>query len=139
MPSEFAYNAVGRGADLNVDLSQYLNYGGNTGPEKVLEYLNGLPVSHPHDFLAFAGVINLALVVYGFFTKQKSISQRALALLTVLLIAYTVTATGVAAAAYHLPGMGVVRHIGYFVPVGKLFLIMLAGFGIRAYLDRITS
>lgn len=134
MMNEMAYNATGRNANLGVGLDYYLSYGGNTGPEKITEFLNGLPTSHPHDFLAFIGLVNVIFVIKSLFSKQKSPSQIALTLTAILVIAFTVTATGVAQAAYVLPGMNMVRHIGYFITLAKLLLIILAGFGLRAYL-----
>ncbi|MDP3704436.1 MAG: hypothetical protein Q8R24_00820 [Legionellaceae bacterium] len=134
MMTDMAYNAIGRDANLGVGLDYYLNYGGNTGPEKITEFLNGLPTSHPHDFLAYIGLINVIFVLNSIFSKRKSPSQVALTLTALLVIIFTVTATGVAQIAYVLPGMNMVRHIGYFITIAKLLLIMLAGFGLQAYL-----
>lgn len=136
MVNEMAYNAIGRGSDFGVGLDYYLTYGGNTGPEKIPELLNGLPTSHPHDFLAFVGLVNLIFVVFSFFTGKKNNNQLALTLTALLVIAFTVTGTGVAQMAYVLPGMNVVRHVGYFITIAKMLIIILSGFGIHAYLHK---
>lgn len=137
MRLEMAYVTGGRNADLSVSMETFLSYGGFTGFEKIKELLTGLPTitsGYRHDFLAFAGLTTVIFAIYSFFSKHKSTSQIALTVTTLIAIAFTVTATGIAHIAYYLPGMNIVRHLAYFITVGKLLLIMLSGFGIRAYL-----
>ena len=132
MRDHMAYNALGRGLNLGVDLKTYLTYGGNGGPEKLLEILNCLPTSNPHDFLVYIGLVNFVFVLIGVMSMRWTTSQIALSLTAVITIAFTVVSTRVAILAYALPGMNFIRHIAYFITVGKLFLIILAGFGMKA-------
>lgn len=133
MLNHMAYNAIGRQGNFGVSLQDYLTYGGNTGTEKLFELLNGIPTSHPHDFLAYVGIVNILFVIYGLCSRDKSKSHIALFLTTLLLLAFTITSTDVAELVYVLPGMNRVRHIGYFITIVKLLLILLGGFGIQAY------
>ena len=126
-----------RNADLSVPIETFLTYAGNTDYKKVIEMFNGLPSctnGFRHDFLAFTGLINVIFVIYSLFSKPKIPAQIALTITALLAISFTIVATGVPWLAYHLPGMNMVRHIGYFITIGKLLLIMLSGFGIHAYL-----
>ncbi len=132
MSNHMAYNALGRGSSLGVDLKTYLIYGGNGGAEKLFELFNGLPTSNSHDFLAYIGLVNFGFVLVSLMSMRKIPSQIALSITAAVVIAFTVVATGVAELAYSLPGMSLIRHIAYFITVGKLLLIIFAGFGVKA-------
>ena len=131
MSQHMAYNALGRGANMGVDLKTYLTYGGGGETDKILELFNGIPTSNAHDYLVYIGLVNFGFVLLGLMSIKKIPSQMALLVTTGLVIAFTILATGVAELAYSLPGMSLIRHIAYFITVGKLFLIILAGFGAR--------
>ena len=131
MSQHMAYNALGRGANMGVDLRTYLTYGGGGEADKILEIFNGIPTSNPHDYLVYIGLVNFGFVLLGLVSIKKIPSQMALLVTTGLVIAFTVVATGVAELAYSLPGMSLIRHIAYFITVGKLLLIILSGFGVR--------
>lgn len=139
MSHHMAYNALGRGANMGVDLKTYLTYGGGGEADKLLEIFNGIPTSNPHDYLVYIGLVNFGFVLLGLLSIRKIPSQIALFVTAAVVIAFTVVATGVAELAYALPGMSLIRHIAYFITVGKLFLIILAGFGVRAFVTGKTK
>ena len=139
MRNHMAYNALGRDADMGVDLKTYLTYGGGGEASKLLEIFNGIPTSNPHDYLIYMGIVNFGFLLIGLLFIKKNASQIALILTTTLVIAFTIVATGVAELAYTFPGMNLIRHIAYFITVGKLLLIILAGFGVRALVNKGTT
>lgn len=136
MSTHMAYNALGRtGGNLGVDLTTFLTYGGNGEIDKLFEIFNGLPTSNPHDYLTYIGVVNFGFVLIGLLSLRKQPDQIALLLTAIVVMAFTVVASGVAELVYALPGMNLVRHIAYFVTVAKLLLIIFAGFGVKALMQ----
>ena len=131
MTDEMRLIVGGRDGDMKVPLHVYLTYGGNVGYEKLIEMLTGFPTN------AFVGITFFTFVLFSFFSKPISRSQLALTITILFVIAFTVSPTRVARIAYYvLPKMNILRHIGYLITIGKLLLIILSGFGIRAYLHK---
>jgi hypothetical protein len=136
MKNELTYSTnFGRNADLSVPVDSYLHHGGFYDSSKILEMLNGIPYTE-HHFLPFAGMICIMFATYSLFCKKKSNSHIALIMTTIFVLSFSVISTQVAHIAYYLPKMNLFRHVGYVVTIGKILLIILSGYGIRAYLHK---
>lgn len=134
--TQLQYSTIaGRNPDLTVAVSSYMNHGGFTSWHKIMEMLNGMPI-FKHELLPFTGIVCISLAIYGLFSKNKSKSHIALLISTLFIIAFSIGTTRVARIVYYLPQMNLFRHIAYVIAIGKLFLIMLAGFGIDAYINK---
>lgn len=131
---EMAYSAAaGRQTNLKVSLDSYLNHGDFTDWHKVLEMLNGFPYCK-NFLLPFTGIICIAFAIIGILSKNKTKSHVSLLISTIFIIAFSVKGTYVARIMYYFPEMDVFRHIAYVITIGKIFVVMLAGFGIQSFL-----
>lgn len=136
MMHDMAYStSFGRNANYSVSKHVYLHHGGYLGFDKIIEMINGHPYSN-NAFLPFVGIICIAFAIYSIFDKQKTNSHIALIITTVFVLMFSVADTKVAVIAYYLPKMNIFRHIAYVITIGKMLLIILSGFGIRAYLRK---
>ena len=116
----------------------FLSYGGYGGLEKLLNLIAwGSPT---HDFSLFVGRFALSFALCAIVAAAARrdgdyycnwFVACAAVLVFALLNFITPLNSPLAAAAYYLPGMSVVRHVAYYGVIGVPPLLLLAGFGIR--------
>jgi hypothetical protein len=129
----FSYAGPGRNKDFNVEKSVFLNYGGNGEINKIFEFLIGIPYSHPHDFHNYVGISVLVFFFIGlFFIRKERIFIPSCCVILFLLL-LTTPEIGIANYFYYLPGMSQVRHVAYFLPMVKLFIIIVASLGLKNF------
>lgn len=121
---------------LATDLDNYLNYPGHSiGFAKFRGLFSPSADLLVTDLTVHAGIITLPLVIYGLFFLRTAPHVATLAVTLVLAIFSLGSMTPLAEALYHyFPLMKYMRHIGYVVSNFKLFLPILAGFGIERLL-----
>jgi hypothetical protein len=116
----------GRSLDSSVPLNIFLTYAGNMDFHKWQELI--LRRSPSLDFTIYMGFIALPLVLIGLFYHQNRI-KFPLVLVSLLLLFFSM-GTWVSVFFYYAwPMMKFYRHLSLIVPLIKLFLIFLAGFG----------
>ncbi|MDF1758431.1 MAG: hypothetical protein P1U74_09075 [Legionellaceae bacterium] len=136
MTNELTYSEnIGRSNKLFVPLRIYLKYGGYTGLEKISEMLTGIPHCH-QNLLPFSGLICISFTIYGLCCKPRSNAQIALLITFLFIVLFSIEKTTVARIIYYFPMMNLFRHIAYVITMGKIFLTILSGFGISAYLNK---
>jgi hypothetical protein len=119
-----------------VDLTSYLTYGGFVGLEKYVELFSG--PRHTYDFSLFVGKIVVSCALFSLIYFQRlTVNERRSILFTgfgvIVVICFTAPdAVPLAQVLYYLPFMPVVRHVGYFGPIVKIFLVIMAVIGLRA-------
>ncbi|HPG30071.1 MAG TPA: hypothetical protein PKY81_01905 [bacterium] len=116
----------GRNPDGDVSLSHFLEWGGNLHLFKWSELLMG--ISYVKDFTLYSGILFLPLLVIavllGITKKNAHIFFTAL-----FLFLFSFDKVTGSIAYYLSPGMKYFRHRAYIVPLLKLFLIFIAGYG----------
>jgi hypothetical protein len=131
---------VADGRDLTsgaVGLKTFLTYGGHP---QVGDFLRQLAVGWPvqgewsgqPDASVYVGLLPLFLCGWAL-ARERSRYFLALAAGTAALL-WLSLGGGFAAAAYFLPGMHLVRHLGLLYPLIKLLLLFCAGFGVDDFL-----
>jgi hypothetical protein len=139
--AELAGRSYGRNPDgFGTDLRMFLTYGNHPDPGLLLQMLvTGLPVagdwSGCPDQTLYVGLLPVCFAAYGLARARRPESAPLLAAGAAV---FWLSAGGVfAAAAYSVfPGMALVRHLGALYGIVKLFLLLLAGFGIDHILQR---
>ena len=126
---------AGRNPDLTVSLGSYMHHGGFTSWHKIMEMLNGMPI-FKGELLPFTGCVCIIFAIYGALTKPKSKAHIALIIATIFVITFSIEGLRVSRIMYHFPQMNLFRHIAYVITIGKLLTVMLAGFGIDAYINK---
>ena len=121
------------------NVEQFLIYGRNTGLQKFLGlmYAGPVDIGHPMglDYTMYVGFLPLLFLVYAI----KNVHQpdfRAIGLATLVLVSFSLAdASWVARFAYHMsPFMPFYRHIGLIGGLLRLFILLVAGFGLDRYL-----
>jgi len=121
----------GRNSDGTASLNIFLTYAGNMDFHKWLELL--LRLSPSLDFTVYMGFLALPLVLFGILYSQNR--NRYPILLTALILLFFSMGTWVSVFFYYTwPMMKFYRHLGLMVPLIKLFLLFLAGFGFERIL-----
>ena len=121
-----------------VGMEMYLRYA-RPGIQHYLEFLYAAPWEIDLNVTAYAGLVTLALAFYGLF-RQRGPVYRALWVVTLTLVGLTLSnLTFVAPLLYHVPPMNIFRHLGFVVGLVKLFLILLAGYGLDAIVHDRTA
>lgn len=119
-----------RNADGTVSLDTFLTYGG-LASEKLREFVCGFPAMHLESFF-YLGAMPTGLLLLALLRLRD---RRALLMLLVtgFLFLLSLGPDGlVAYAAYHFPLADRFRHLSMFLPLVRLFLVLLAGFGVEA-------
>jgi hypothetical protein len=125
---------VGRtGAVVNAE--NFLTYGGAVGLRKFAELFTG--TSWDIDANGYAGVLVVVCALFGLVWAP----ERRMAPFLGTAIFFTLLSVGpdsfIAPLVYQLPGAAYYRHIGLVLPLIKVMLIVLAGFGFDALLDTV--
>lgn len=126
---------AGRNPDLTVSISSYMHHGGFTSWHKIMEMLNGMPI-FKGELLPFTGRVCIIFALYGALSKLKSKAHIALIIATIFVITFSIEGLRVSRLMYYFPQMNLFRHIAYVITIGKLLTVMLAGFGIDAYINK---
>jgi hypothetical protein len=120
---------VGRTHNV-VTAENFLTYGGAIGLSKFAELLTG--ASWDIDINVYAGVLVTASVLLGLLW----VPERRMAPFLCTLLFFGLLSVGkgsfVAPLVYLLPGIAYYRHIGLVLPIIKVMLIVLSGFGFDA-------
>ncbi|HKX18687.1 MAG TPA: hypothetical protein VJT33_11810 [bacterium] len=113
-----------------VGVEDFLTYGGAVGFQKFAELFTG--TSWSIDINGYAGVLVFASMVFGFIRAP----DRRMVPYLITAVFLTLTSIGedtfVAPSLYQLPGVAYYRHVGLLLPLIKVMIIVLAGFGFDA-------
>ncbi len=125
----------GRLTDGSTPLNDFLTYGRNLSWSKWIELLIG--ASPALDHTLFIGILTIPLALWGFIfnTRRKNFHF--------ILVGIIICLFGVGSAMtiffYHVwPFMKFYRHLGLIAPFTKIFIAILAGFGIDALIKQLT-
>jgi len=125
----------GRLTDGSTPLHDFLTYGRNLSWSKWIELL--IAASPALDHTLFIGILTIPLALWGFIfnTRRKN--------LHFILVGIIICLFGVGSAItiffYHVwPFMKFYRHLGLIAPFTKIFIAILAGFGIDALIKQLT-
>jgi len=130
-----AFTAPGRDPVTGAsNITTFLNYGGSA-LGKLPELVLGRSSMHP-QFLFYLGLGATGLVLYALRRVRGGVFL-ALACSTLLLLLLSLGPTGlVAYGAYWFPGMNRFRHLSYLLPMVRLLLFFLAGYGLDHALEK---
>jgi hypothetical protein len=127
--------APGRLADGSSSYTDFLSYGGFTGPGKLLGFIGGGPLTQ--DFDLFLGFMPVAFGLYSIFLfvesyKQKKILMQLWCLIFLILIfTHPFQQSYFHKLLYHLPLVNKIRHLAYFITLIKPILIILSAISIN--------
>ncbi len=115
-----------------IGLDQFLSYGGCFGFTKWTELILGFS-SHV-DTVLYSGISTVILVMFYVFTGVK---KESLPIFGTFIFIFFFSAGGILAKIcyYAWPLMSYFRHVAYIAMIAKVFLIMLAGFGLDRLID----
>lgn len=118
-----------------VNAKDFLSYGGGVGLRKFSELFTG--TSWNIDANGYAGVLVVGFALFGLLWA----AERRMAPFLGTAVFFTLLSIGpdsfVAPLVYQFPGVSYYRHIGLVLPLIKIMLIVLAGFGFEALLDTV--
>jgi hypothetical protein len=121
-----------------VTIGTYLAYA-QPSVQQYLEFLFAVPYERDLNVTTYVGLVTLTLVFYGLF-RQAAPLCRAFWTVAIVLIALSLSnLTFVAPLLYHFPPMALFRHLAFVVVFVKLFAIVLAGYGLDAYVNDRTA
>ncbi len=122
--------APGRGPGGVVPLDAFLDYG-YPALARLPDFFLGQPVADL-EMNVFVGIAASALAGLAW-TRPRSPVLKALGLLTLFLLLLSLGRAGlVAYGAYHFPLADRFRHLGHLLPLVRVLLLFLAGFGLEA-------
>lgn len=129
--------------NLKTPLRTFLTYGGQIGWGKfteliwpdLLDFNEDKTLYIGKDMTLFIGLLPLPFVLYGILKASKDPMLRALTAAVVIMGLFSLGGA-VSKAFYHIvPGMAYYRHIGLSVGSFKVFLPLMAGFGVDRLLE----
>ncbi|MPZ78649.1 MAG: YfhO family protein [Deltaproteobacteria bacterium] len=120
-----------------VDLRGFLTYGGNIGFRKFSELFTG--TSWSLDINVYSGVLVLSLGLFGLLWRPSRRQLPFLITAVFLTLLSLGRASFIAPLVYYIPGMSYYRHIGLVLPLIKVMLIFLAGFGFDALVRQVNG
>lgn len=123
---------MGRGDGLKTSLANFLKYGGVPGIREVVgEFLFGRMVFG--DAMLYVGILP---VLFFAARLMQAPDQKSLVILFPALFLGSAAMGGIfSEGVYHLPGMAYFRHIGYLWIGVKVFMVVLAGEGLRHFIE----
>ncbi len=134
----------GRSISGKVSIDDFLKHGGllkdglyvkGSGINSLWQFIYACP--RTYDFTIYIGLIPIVFIVYGLLHLQNNPLFKAISItgLVILLLSFG-ELSFVASSLYLLfPLMGFYRHISYLPIIVKVFLLVMAGFGIDHYLQ----
>lgn len=123
--------APGRNADGSVSRDVFLNYGGSA-LEKLPEFITGFPQPHVETY-CYLGLMGVGLILLALW-RGRTRMMMVMLCATVFLVLLSLGPHGIiAGAVYHLfPMADQFRHLSMLLPLARLLLLLLAGFGVEA-------
>ena len=124
-----------RNSGGTVSLDSFLTYGGHLSSKKFLELFYGASVTP--DFQFYAGLFSLLFLALAL--ARNRVKALWIFLIPVFVIALFSLGGqgGIATLAYwYFPAMDKFRHVGYVLPLLKVFLIIASGFGVDWFLNQ---
>lgn len=124
---------AGRNPDGTVALDAFLTHAGGANPLRYLDLLLGITPSK--DYSVYCGLFTVLLAAAALRCRPgKSVVQLGICLL--LLLSFSMGYLGIVAAAgyYAFPPLHYFRYVSLAAPLVKLFLLLLAGFGVDAFM-----
>jgi len=119
-----------RNADGSVSLGTFLSYGG-LAADKLREFVCGFPAMHLETFF-YLGVLPTGLLLLAP-TRWRDRKMLLVLAATVFLFLLSLGPDGgVAYAAYYFPLADRFRHLSMLLPLVRLLLLVLAGYGVEA-------
>lgn len=118
-----------------INLSTFLTYGSHITPNNLLEFIYAVPSSG--DQTLYIGIVPLVFLFYALLIPSQRPIFKVLTISTGLFGLFTLSYFSfVAPLSYSiLPVFSYIRHLGLMRAPLKIFLLLLAGFGIDHYLD----
>ena len=126
------YN-VGRTRGAAVGVADFLTYGGAIGLSKFAELITG--VSWDVEVNAYAGVLVVGLGVFALLWAPRRDMMPFAGVAAFLSLLSLGKGSFVAPLLYEIPGVAYFRHIGLVLPLIKVMLIVISGFGADALLQ----
>lgn len=123
---------IGRTRSAVVGAEDFLTYGGAVGLAKFAELITG--VSWDVDANAYAGALMLGFAVFGMVWAPERRMVPFVGAAVFLGLLSLGKDSFVAPLIYEIPGVAYYRHIGLVLPLVKVMLIVLSGFGVDALL-----
>jgi len=123
--------APDRNADGSVSRDVFLNYGG-PALEKLPEFLTGFPQPHVETY-CYLGLMGVGLILLALW-RGRTRMMMVMLCAAVFLVLLSMGPNGIiAGAVYHLfPMADHFRHLSMLLPLARLLLLLLAGFGVEA-------
>ena len=123
---------AGRNPDGSVSLDSFLTYAGSANPLRYLDLLLGLTPSN--DYSLYCGLSTVLLALLAFLHRPgKKVVTLALCLLLLLFFSMGYLSWVGMAGYYAVYPLHYFRYVSLAAPLVKLFLILLAGFGVDAF------
>ncbi len=127
---------------MKTPIGRFLTFGGFIGFEKfsglfkpdLYDFKGGEPY-FGDDLTLYIGLLPLPLILYGTFKAARDPMLRAFVLVVVVMGLFSLGGVFSKALYYTVPGMSYYRHIGLSVGSFKVFLPLIAGFGLDRLLD----
>jgi hypothetical protein len=122
----------GRNPDGSVSLDAFLTYPGSANPLRYVDLILGVTPST--DYSLYVGLFTLVLAIHAFVQRPgRNVAALAISLLLLLLFSTGYLSWVGMAAYYGVPPMHFFRYVSLAAPLVKLFVILLAGFGMDAF------
>ena len=118
---------------LRVDLDTFLTYG-RGGIIKTLEILMAVPFSN-NNVTFYIPAAALVFVAYALCRERSAVFLAVAAIFAFMLVLSWGRYSPLAYAIYYIPGASYFRHIGLMYAVPKMLLCLIAGFGIKRFLE----
>jgi hypothetical protein len=130
--SSMTHYHSGRNADGSVSLDAFLTYPGSANPLRYIDLILGVTPST--DYSLYCGLFTLLLAVHAFVHRPgRTVGALALSLLLLLLFSTGYLSWVGMSAYYTVPPLHFFRYVSLAAPLVKLFVILLAGFGMDAF------
>lgn len=125
----------GKSHDIPYDL--FVTYGGFTGLERLTSYFFSSPPSR--DIICYAGVLPCLFFIYYIFNITGKTSLPFLILFFTFTLMALANITAIPSFLFSIiPFMKIFRHIAYMLPVAKVLLLFIAGFGFDRFIESDT-
>jgi len=120
-----------------ISIENFLSYGGRVNPLDLMRmFLFGWPThtywSGALDNSVYIGLLPLPLFFYAVLKVRDRIFLSFLAIFVFLV--WFSSAGVLSGLLFHVPGFSFVRHLGLYCGLGKIFIVLCAGFGLNAFI-----
>lgn len=125
--------APGRDLEGNTSYLTFLTYGMPPLLGSLSEFINGLMLNRDNSL--YGGALIFPFAVLTVVQGIKTIEIPFLILLEFIFLFAVGSGSLVAPLLYYFPGVKLFRHVGLTLPLAKIFLIFLAGFGFEKWIS----